>query len=102
MEEKPNGVYVEEVEIDDASSKPNRSDETLLCVLKRLISSIVAPDPSTLGNTHFLQRIKISYAENAPLLRQASRNTAGNVLQWTRRGSPLRALLVISVSFYLL
>ncbi|KAF3444270.1 hypothetical protein FNV43_RR13960 [Rhamnella rubrinervis] len=98
MAEKPNGgVYVEVAENDGASSKPNRSDETLFCVLCRLISSIIAPDPSTLGDTRFLQRIKNSLAENVPLLRQASRNTARNVFLWTRRGSPLRALLVISV-----
>jgi hypothetical protein len=98
MAEKTNGgVYVEVVENDDASSKPNRSDETLFGVLNRLISSIFAPDPSTLGDTLLLQRIKTCFAENAPLFRQASSNSARNVLLWTRRGSPLRALLVISV-----
>ncbi|EXB86780.1 hypothetical protein L484_007805 [Morus notabilis] len=81
-----------------ANRAHRRDDETLNGVVHRLISEILFPDAS--GDTAgapLLQRIKTSVAENGPLLPEASRNTASNVLLWTRRGSPLRALLVISV-----
>ncbi|XP_015880120.3 uncharacterized protein LOC107416176 [Ziziphus jujuba] len=97
MAEKPNGgVYVELIGDDENSDKSNRRDETLLGVLHRLISDIISPDPSSLGDTPFIHRVKTSLAHNVPHLHQASKNTARNVLLWTRRGSPLRALLVIS------
>ncbi|KAE8684682.1 KANADI like transcription factor, putative isoform 1 [Hibiscus syriacus] len=70
-----------------------RSEETLQDALHRLISSIIYPEASA----PLLQRIKISVSENVPRLGEASRNTSRSVLQWTRRGSPLRALIVISV-----
>ncbi|KAJ4882677.1 Uncharacterized protein Rs2_32770 [Raphanus sativus] len=38
-----------------------------------------------------------SFSENGPKLLEASRKTSGEILQWTRRGSPLRALLVITM-----
>lgn len=99
MAEKPNGgVYVELSGADENSGKSSRRDETLFDVLHRLMSDIISPDPSTLGDTPFLHRVKTSLADNVPHLRQASKNTARDVLLWTRRGSPLRALLVISVS----
>lgn len=82
-----------------ANRAHQRDDETLNGVVHRLISEILFPDAS--GDTAgapLLQRIKTSVAENGPLLPEASRNTARNVLLWTRRGSPFRALLVISVS----
>ncbi|KAH7533977.1 hypothetical protein FEM48_Zijuj04G0189000 [Ziziphus jujuba var. spinosa] len=101
MAEKPNGgVYVELIGDDENSGKSNRRDETLLGVLHRLISDIISPDPSSLGETPFIHRVKTSLAHNVPHLHQSSKNTARNVLLWTRRGSPLRALLVIS-SFFL-
>ncbi|KAK8711942.1 hypothetical protein V6N13_147198 [Hibiscus sabdariffa] len=45
-----------------------------------------------------ISMIIFSFFENRPRLRKASRNTGRNVQLWTRRGSPLRALLVISVT----
>ncbi|XP_062107691.1 uncharacterized protein LOC133818683 [Humulus lupulus] len=92
MAEKSNGggVYVE-----INSNKRECGDDTLCTVLRRLISLIFLPDADSA--TPLLQRIKASLAENAPLLPEASSNTARHVLLWTRRGSPLRALLVISV-----
>lgn len=72
-------------------------EETLYGVLRRLTSEIVFPDGEQRGRTTLLHRIKASVAENGPLLREASGNTGRKVLHWTRRGSPLRALLVISV-----
>ncbi|CAI0555254.1 unnamed protein product [Linum tenue] len=69
---------------------------TLYAVLQRMVSSIFAPadggDPAPL-----LQRIKASLSENGPLLKDATTNTGRKILVWTRNGSHLRALLVISV-----
>ncbi|XP_002273884.1 uncharacterized protein LOC100262496 [Vitis vinifera] len=59
------------------------------------MAAIFFLDPTS--SALLLRRVKISFAENIPLLRQASRNTARNVVHWTRRGSALQALLVISV-----
>ncbi|XP_075651139.1 uncharacterized protein LOC142621688 isoform X2 [Castanea sativa] len=71
-------------------------EETLYSVFHRFISAILFPDHST-DPAPLLHRIKTSVAHNAPRLREASGNTARNVYIWTRRGSHLRALLVISV-----
>ncbi|KAF4351193.1 hypothetical protein CsatB_026897 [Cannabis sativa] len=94
MEEKSNGggVYVE-----INSNKRECSNDTLYTVLSRMISFILFPDADSATPLPLLQRIKTSLAENAPLLPDASKNTARHILLWTRRGSPLRALLVISV-----
>ncbi|KAK4262426.1 hypothetical protein QN277_027986 [Acacia crassicarpa] len=104
MEEKPNGTY-EEVAGEDAGESFNRSSdgprlrqkerETLYGVLHRLITSIIFPEPDNAAP--MLNRIKISVSQNVPLIPEASRNTGRDVLLWTRRGSPLRALLVIAV-----
>lgn len=85
--QKPNGGFVE---LDRAD------DYTLYLVLRRLTASIFSPDPDS--RVPLLRRVKISVAENVSLLPEASRNSARNLVLWTRRGSPLRALVVISVS----
>ncbi|KAL4652420.1 hypothetical protein ACB092_01G232100 [Castanea dentata] len=113
--ERPNGsgTYVEVTGagVDDDQPKGNHhhhphpryhggggggEEETLYSVFHRFISAILFPDHST-DPTPLLHRIKTSVAHNAPRLREASGNTARNVYIWTRRGSHLRALLVISV-----
>ncbi|KAJ4912175.1 Uncharacterized protein Rs2_06796 [Raphanus sativus] len=83
--------YVEVVEDDDSESL-----YSLLCIT---IGSILFPDSKTgyASSSSLLQRIRNSFAENGPKLREASRKTSREVLQWTRRGSPLRALLVITI-----
>ncbi|KAK4745145.1 hypothetical protein SAY87_011457 [Trapa incisa] len=79
---------------DDKSSHHH----TLHGVLYALIATILFPDyTSSASGESLLQRAKISFSDNVPLLPQASRNTGRHLLHWTRRGSPLRALLVISV-----
>ncbi|XP_077236200.1 uncharacterized protein LOC143877830 [Tasmannia lanceolata] len=95
---KTNGVIPEEnrektrlVEID------NDNEETLYGVFHRLFSSIFFPDPSTSPSPYLLQRIMFSFQQNSPSLREASRNSTRKLLIWSRRGSPLRAVLVISV-----
>ena len=85
--QKPNGGFLE---VDGGD------DLTLYHVLHRLMAAIFFPDPTS--SAPLLRRVKISVADNVPLLRQASKNTARNVMHWTRRGSALRALLAISVS----
>lgn len=70
----------------------------LYTVIHRVIVMILYPDPgSGASSTSLLQRIKIVLSENLPLLGEGSRNSGKKLLQWTQRGSPLRALLVISV-----
>lgn len=98
--ERINGVRVS-VDDDDTTKKYKgtpRDDETLYVVIHRMITMILFPDPnSRVASFSLLQRIKISLSENGSHLRDASRNTGRNVLLWTRRGSPIRALFVISV-----
>ncbi|KAL5568721.1 hypothetical protein UlMin_025296 [Ulmus minor] len=99
MADDPNGcVYVEDVEENGPRAKGSRQKETLYGVLHHLIAEILSPHSGSGGaSTPLLHRIKASVAENAPLLPEASINSATNICLWTRRGSPLRALLVISV-----
>ncbi|CAI0428210.1 unnamed protein product [Linum tenue] len=74
---------------------------TLFAVLNRMVSSIFAPASGGGDPAPLLQRIKASLSENGPLLKDATANTGRKILVWTRSGSPLRALLVISVSLSL-
>lgn len=89
MADQTNGVTLSE-------NQRIRKEETLYDVLHRSVTMIL-PDASSTESAPLLQRIKISVTENGPRLGKASRNTGQTLLQWTRRGSPLRALLVISV-----
>ncbi|XP_073065533.1 uncharacterized protein [Primulina eburnea] len=92
----PNGISIGG---DDArDSEQEAPDLTLYTVVNRLIAAIFFPDSdSGYASVPLLQRIKASLSDNIPLLRDASRNTAAHILAWTRRGSPLRALFVVSV-----
>ncbi|MCD7453687.1 hypothetical protein HAX54_021878 [Datura stramonium] len=65
---------------------------TLFDIFNRIVTAIFSSD-----NGPLIQRIRGSVSENVPLIHQASKNTARNVYSWTRKGSPLRALLVVSV-----
>ncbi|XP_068303060.1 uncharacterized protein [Pyrus communis] len=90
------GVHV--AVIDNDGEVHTKREETLYSVFHRLIIEILFPGSTSAGAAAPLfHRIKTSLAKNVPLLREASRNSGRNVLLWTRRGSPLRALLVISV-----
>ncbi|XP_023514904.1 uncharacterized protein LOC111779077 [Cucurbita pepo subsp. pepo] len=70
-------------------------DQTVYETLRRLIAEVFSPDKAK-GSSLF-QRVKVSITENGPAVEKACRNIGRDVLCWTRRGSPLRALLVISV-----
>ncbi|KGN51068.1 uncharacterized protein LOC101212066 [Cucumis sativus] len=86
------------VEEEDASSHQSKGvcteDQTVYEPLRRLIAEIFFPDEIKGSLFH---RVKVSVTDNGPAVAQACRNFGRDVLSWTRRGSPLRALLVISV-----
>ncbi|KAI3761812.1 hypothetical protein L1987_52234 [Smallanthus sonchifolius] len=97
--EKPDGVVLSSDETEEnPSSRPNQKeaselgdDVTLYGVSVRLIESI-----SDQNSGHpMATRIKKSFVEAAPMFRKATVNTRREVLLWAR-GSPLRALLVVS------
>ncbi|KAL7223567.1 hypothetical protein ACSBR1_025093 [Camellia fascicularis] len=93
VREKSNGEFAE------VSGKGRHNEGVSLDgVLRRVGAEIFFPNPdSAYGSSPVIHRIKASLSENVPLLRQASRNTGRDVLLWARRGTPLRALLVVSV-----
>ncbi|XP_073221139.1 uncharacterized protein [Cicer arietinum] len=94
-----NGVYVEQQQQEEVDKLKHRKGtsvkQTLPEVLNSLASAILFPEPG--DDNNLLRRIKNSVADNASLLPEASRNSARDILLWTRRGSHLRAILVISV-----
>ncbi|KAK7305659.1 hypothetical protein VNO77_43567 [Canavalia gladiata] len=94
MAENANGVYVKEEE-ERLKQGKGREKKTLPGVLNRIASAILFPELVNAGS--LLRRVKVSVVDNAPLLPEASRNSAKDVLLWTRRGSPFRAIFVISV-----
>ncbi|XP_054799137.1 uncharacterized protein LOC129303686 [Prosopis cineraria] len=97
VDPKPNGAYVEiagEKDIDGAFQS-TKERETLYEILHHMGSAILVAHKG--NSAPLLQRIKTSVSQYAPRIPEASRNTGQDVLLWTRRGSPLRALLVISV-----
>ncbi|KAJ9557819.1 hypothetical protein OSB04_012433 [Centaurea solstitialis] len=106
--EKPNhssGVVV----VDDRNEEENRS-ATLSGAFNHLIKSISNSSNSsespnqTCSNTPPLMgnRIRKSLMDSAPMFRQAIINARRDLLRWTRRGTPLRALFVVSVSIFII
>ncbi|XXG53479.1 hypothetical protein AAC387_Pa03g1563 [Persea americana] len=98
-ESKPNGQPLRLIEIESMADNgnPQHEEDTLLSVLHRLFSSVFFPDPSTSAPHSLIQRLRVALSENGPSLKEASRNSTTKLLRWTRRGSPFRALFVISV-----
>lgn len=86
MAEKPKGVGKEE-----SFDKEKKTKENAYDAVYRLIS-----EPGYSATQ--LHRIKTSLA---PLIPEASRNSARSLLLWSRQGSPLRPLLLISVTLSL-
>ncbi|KAF0899279.1 hypothetical protein E2562_015930 [Oryza meyeriana var. granulata] len=72
----------------------SREEDTLPGVLRSFVDGVCSPGA---GGEPLLRRIRAASCESAPRLREASRNSARDLLEWTRRGSGLRAILVISV-----
>ncbi|XP_068474001.1 uncharacterized protein [Phaseolus vulgaris] len=92
-EEKEEEEEEEEEEV-KLKQKKRTVNDSLPEVLNRIASAILFPEPGDDGSV--IHRIKVSVTENAPLLPEASRNSARDVLLWSRGGTPLRALFVIS------
>lgn len=92
---QPNGTVINPND-DFADDSEQARELTLLTILNRLIAAVFFPGPDS--SAPLQQRVKAALSENVPLLRDASRNTGARVLEWTRRGSPLRALFAVSVS----
>ncbi|KAL8137555.1 hypothetical protein V2J09_003556 [Rumex salicifolius] len=79
---------------------PGKMDhgDNVLAVVKGLLWSIFFPEPiSDLSGTSFFYRAKTCLRRDFPRLRESSKSAGMDILSWTRRGSPLRALLVLSV-----
>jgi hypothetical protein len=74
-------------------------EDTLPGVLRSFLDGVFGSPPGAgAGDEPLLRRLRAASCEAAPRLRGASRNSARDLLEWTRRGSGLRAILVISVS----
>uniref|UniRef100_A0A0E0LUU7 Uncharacterized protein n=1 Tax=Oryza punctata TaxID=4537 RepID=A0A0E0LUU7_ORYPU len=76
-------------------SSREEEEDTLPGVLRSFVDGVCSQGG---GGEPLLRRIRAASCETAPRLREASRNSARDLLEWTRRGSGLRAILVISVS----
>uniref|UniRef100_A0A0E0LUU8 Uncharacterized protein n=1 Tax=Oryza punctata TaxID=4537 RepID=A0A0E0LUU8_ORYPU len=75
-------------------SSREEEEDTLPGVLRSFVDGVCSQGG---GGEPLLRRIRAASCETAPRLREASRNSARDLLEWTRRGSGLRAILVISV-----
>ncbi|XP_051117758.1 uncharacterized protein LOC127242312 [Andrographis paniculata] len=84
----PNG----EVVVDGGGDS---EDLTLWTIFNRFVAAVLFPGPD--WNDPLLTRIRSTISVNVPLLREASKNTVRRVIDWTRRGSPFRALFVVCV-----
>ncbi|XP_058108427.1 uncharacterized protein LOC131251608 isoform X2 [Magnolia sinica] len=99
---KPNGVSMDSEEnprliaIEQMENNYNHREETLYGVFNHLFAAVFFPDPSA-SSLPLIQRLRNAFSEKSPSLKEATRNSTRKLLVWTRRGSPLRALLVISV-----
>ncbi|KAJ6824442.1 uncharacterized protein M6B38_272820 [Iris pallida] len=75
-------------------------EKTLYGVLRGFVADVSGGGGG--GSPPMASRIRASLAKTAPDLREASRNSAHDLLRWTRQGSPLRAALVVSVGTIML
>ncbi|CAM0952846.1 unnamed protein product [Alopecurus aequalis] len=69
-------------------------EDTLPGVLRGFVDGVWSPGAS---GDPLLRRIREASWETAPRLRGASMNSARDLLAWTKQGTGLRAILVISV-----
>ncbi|CAL9081370.1 unnamed protein product [Musa textilis] len=83
-----------EIEVGPSASE---GELTLNSVIRDFLAGVVLPPPEASPPPAFLQRLKFSYYKASPCLREASRNSARDLLLWTRRGGSPRALFVIAV-----
>ncbi|CAO2210992.1 unnamed protein product [Urochloa humidicola] len=80
--------------VDGGGGGGQEEGDTLPGVVRGFVDGVWCPGG---GDEPLLRRIKAASRDAAPRLRGASRNSARDLLEWTRRGSGLRAILVISV-----
>ncbi|CAL9202367.1 unnamed protein product [Musa hybrid cultivar] len=83
-----------EIEVGPSASE---GELTLYSVICDFLAGVVLPPPEESPPAAFLRRLKFSYYKASPCLREASRNSARDLLLWTRRGGSPRALFVIAV-----
>ncbi|GAA0185841.1 voltage-gated ion channel [Lithospermum erythrorhizon] len=75
------------------SKKPN-----LYTIFNSLVSAIVFSLPDEkYGSAPLLFRVKGAISDSVPVLKEGCKNSANDLLRWTRNGSALRAILVVSV-----
>ncbi|KAF3332097.1 hypothetical protein FCM35_KLT03503 [Carex littledalei] len=73
---------------------PVVSPDTLPSVFRSFFDGVVYSDGAS---KPMIRRVRDATSAHVPRLRDASRNSARDLVAWTRSGSPLRALFVISV-----
>nr|CAB3482999.1 unnamed protein product [Digitaria exilis] len=71
-------------------------EDTLPGVLRGFVDGVWYGPGAGGDEKTLLRRLRAASCEAAPRLRGASRNSARDLLEWTRQGSGLRAILVIS------
>jgi hypothetical protein len=71
---------------------------TLPTLVRRFVDGVISSDGSS-PPPPFLRRVRAAANDTAPKLREASRNSARDLIAWTKQGSSLRALLVSTVSY---
>ncbi|KAI6670650.1 hypothetical protein NL676_005535 [Syzygium grande] len=102
-DEPANGVHAAADKVESSSSsvaaRLGLRRRALHAALYRMIATVLFPDHASRASGEPLaRRIKISLADDGPVLREASRQSGRRVLIWARQGSPLRARsLVVSV-----
>ncbi|CAO2201887.1 unnamed protein product [Urochloa humidicola] len=80
--------------VDVVDGAGGEEGDTLPGVVRGFVDGVWCPGAG--GDEPLLRRLKAASRDAAPRLRGASRNSARDLLEWTRRGSGLRAILVIS------
>lgn len=97
--EKLNGVTIDEEHSSQSKPNPNEDQITLYTVFNDVSNHILFPQNNSEHElkTSLVHRIKTTASRNWPLLPEAARNTGRRVLLWTRQGTALRSLLVVSV-----
>lgn len=81
-------------EVSDGRAVDVSGEDTLPGVLRSFVDGVWSPGAD---GDPLLRRLRTASCESAPRLREASKNSARDLLAWTKQGSGLRAILVISV-----
>jgi hypothetical protein len=84
-------------EVSDGRAVDVSGEDTLPGVLRSFVDGVWSPGAD---GDPLLRRLRTASCESAPRLREASKNSARDLLAWTKQGSGLRAILVISVSLF--